>query len=203
MKKQHMASWVFVAGLVVGTWASIYSAAAPAPGKTTDRPAMGQPKPAPHRNPLWDQVRSLEEKQKSDLGAINQQIADLRARHESTVRPLQQQLESLNTSYKNDLKALEDKREQVRRQDEQQVASIMDQIKPGYMSLSMPWLQSVTESKMQEDQALDQLRRQEESELQAVRERFAAQSKALREQYQSQRSAARKQFDDRVKALKS
>jgi hypothetical protein len=153
-------------------------------------------------NAVTSQIHALEQQKKTDLQNLTQQVADLKARHQSETAPHQQQLDSLNSAFQTAMKQLHDQYDETRNHDDDELAALMDRIKPGYLALYNEKKQSLASAHGQEDQAIQGLRQQEDTELQSIREKYDAQLKSLRQDESAKRQAIVSQFDTAVKALK-
>ena len=148
------------------------------------------------------QLRALDQQEKTNLQSLNQQMADLKEKHLAETTPLQQQLASLNSAFDSAMKQLRDQYDATRNQDNQERATLMDRIKPGYLALYNDKQQSLANVNGQEEQSAQSLRQQEDAELASIREKYEAQIKGVRQEATAQRQTIDNQFDTAVKALK-
>jgi hypothetical protein len=128
-------------------------------------------------------------------------MADLKAAHQSETMPLQQQLASLNETFQNAMQQLHQQYDDTRGRDDDELASLMDRIKPGYLALYNQKKESVASVNSKEEEAVLSLRKQEDSELQSIREKYDAQRASLQQDSAAQRQAIKSQFQTAVKEL--
>jgi hypothetical protein len=148
------------------------------------------------------QMHALEQQEKTDLQNLSQQIADLKDKHQQEIAPPQQQLDSINGTFQSAMKQLKDQYADTRSHDDDELAALMDRIKPGYLSFYNEKKSSLANVNSREDQSIQGLRQQEDNELQGIREKYAAQRKSLQQESTSQRQAINSKFETEVKGLK-
>jgi hypothetical protein len=148
------------------------------------------------------QLHALDLQEKTALQSLNQQITDLKERHQAETTPLQQQLASFNSAFDGEMKQLRAQYDDTRNQDDDARAALMDRIKPGYLALYNEKKASLASVNSQEDQSIQSLRQQEDAQLQSIREQYDAQRKSLQQQSAAQRQVIDSQFDTAVQGLK-
>ncbi len=163
----------------------------PAPGAMPAKAASGH-------SALWSQVHALEGQEKSALQSLQQQMSDLRNKHQAD----SSQCSSLGPTFQTAMQSLQAQYDSSRSGFEDQKANLMDQIKPGYLASYNQEKQTLAGTKTQEDQSIKGLHDQEESELQAVRQKYDAQRKTLQQQYSTQRQQIEAQFKSQTQGLK-
>ena len=100
------------------------------------------------------------------------------------------------------MKQLRIQYDDLRNQDNEELAGLMDRIKPGYLALYNGKKASLATVRSQEEQSIQRLRQQEEAELQTIREKYDAQRKSLQQDAAAKRQVIDGQFDAAVKLLK-
>lgn len=153
-------------------------------------------------NAAMSQLHALDQQEKTDLQNLNQQMMDLKAKHQADTTPLEQQLASLNSAFDSGMKQFREQYDETRARDGEERAMIMDRIKPGYLALYNEKKMSLASVNSQEEQSVQGLRQQEDAELQSVRDRYNAEIKNSQQQASVQRQAIDGQFDAAVKGLK-